>query len=609
LNPQPITQPSLKALASLFTLVLAISTFGQAQPLSEHDSALVVKHLANYEIDLNQNDNIKEASRHLNETAFIYWEHNQYQKAIDHYEKSLELNDAVANENGTAMINNNLGMLYSDIGKYQQSYDHFQKTLAARRSVKEKVGIISALINISVVLNNLSRYDESATGLKEALDLAREMNDPVQMRSCYGMLSETYEKGGDIEQSQYYFELYRTFHEMIQKEEVSELMSDIKEEKLTAQIALEKNKQNEQLLETKQMELSRLKLDNTSYDQKLGEYDSLNRAYFASLNRKQLEYELLQQESLIKDLQIKEDQAVIEKSNTVRNFSLLIIIGLLGFIWYIIFIYLRTQRMRKALEISNTEISIQKTELEDLNAIKTKLFSIISHDLKNPFVGFRTTLDAMSNGNMDTEKSKKMVSMIKRQADSTGNLLNNLLYWARTQMGGLTPNLEPIAIKELLDESIELLDGMAEKKDLSFENVVNENAVVRADREMLNVILRNILTNAVKFSHAKGTIDIHSESTADKLVVTITDHGVGMSEEQMADLLTNQVNLSSVGTNNEEGTGIGLALSKELIKLNNGIIRVTSTKGQGSQFSIELLKEKVLGQTEEKKQGSELLAS
>jgi len=92
-------------------------------------------------------------------------------------------------------------------------------------------------------------------------------------------------------------------------------------------------------------------------------------------------------------------------------------------------------------------------------------------------------------------------------------------------------------------------------------------------------------------------------------VVTITDHGVGMSEEQMADLLTNQVNLSSVGTNNEEGTGIGLALSKELIKLNNGIIRVTSTKGQGSQFSIELLKEKVLGQTEEKKQGSELLAS
>lgn len=609
MNPQPITQPSLKALASLFTLVLAISTFGQAQPLSEHDSALVVKHLANYEIDLNQNDNIKEASRHLNETAFIYWEHNQYQKAIDHYEKSLELNDAVANENGTAMINNNLGMLYSDIGKYQQSYDHFQKTLAARRSVKEKVGIISALINISVVLNNLSRYDESATGLKEALDLAREMNDPVQMRSCYGMLSETYEKGGDIEQSQYYFELYRTFHEMIQKEEVSELMSDIKEEKLTAQIALEKNKQNEQLLETKQMELSRLKLDNTSYDQKLGEYDSLNRAYFASLNRKQLEYELLQQESLIKDLQIKEDQAVIEKSNTVRNFSLLIIIGLLGFIWYIIFIYLRTQRMRKALEISNTEISIQKTELEDLNAIKTKLFSIISHDLKNPFVGFRTTLDAMSNGNMDTEKSKKMVSMIKRQADSTGNLLNNLLYWARTQMGGLTPNLEPIAIKELLDESIELLDGMAEKKDLSFENVVNENAVVRADREMLNVILRNILTNAVKFSHAKGTIDIHSESTADKLVVTITDHGVGMSEEQMADLLTNQVNLSSVGTNNEEGTGIGLALSKELIKLNNGIIRVTSTKGQGSQFSIELLKEKVLGQTEEKKQGSELLAS
>ena len=117
----------------------------------------------------------------------------------------------------------------------------------ARRSPlnkKEKIGIISAQINLSVVYNNLGRHDEAAQGLEEALSLAREMNDPVQMRSCYGLLSETYEKAGDLDKSLQYFNLYRTFHEMIQREEVADLKEVIKEEQVQKELAERKNKIN-----------------------------------------------------------------------------------------------------------------------------------------------------------------------------------------------------------------------------------------------------------------------------------------------------------------------------------------------------------------------------
>ncbi|MCP4456561.1 MAG: tetratricopeptide repeat protein [Cytophagales bacterium] len=149
---------------------------------------MVVKYLNKYENQLNVEKNIKEASRHLNETAFLYWEHNQYHMAIKYYEMSLELNRQIGNENGLAMLHNNLGMLNSDVENYKKSHEYFNKTLAARRAMKESAGIISALINMTIVLNHLNRFDESAAGLEEALVLAREMNDPQQMKSCYGTI-------------------------------------------------------------------------------------------------------------------------------------------------------------------------------------------------------------------------------------------------------------------------------------------------------------------------------------------------------------------------------------------------------------------------------------
>ena len=166
----------IKTSAILLILILPCLGWTQKQMFTRDDSAFVKDAEIKYKIELAQN-NLKEASGYLNGIALRYWNHNDYSKAIEYYERSLELNGSLGNENGAAMIQSNLGMLYADLRKYEKSYEYFQKTLAARRYFNQKEGIIEALINSSVALNNLKRYDESLVGLEEALTVAREIKD------------------------------------------------------------------------------------------------------------------------------------------------------------------------------------------------------------------------------------------------------------------------------------------------------------------------------------------------------------------------------------------------------------------------------------------------
>lgn len=160
----------------------------------------------------------RQASDYLNKAAMIEWEYKKYEKAIKLYEKSLELNSKINNQQGITGITSNLAMIHADMKAYDAAYRYFKITLEARQRGTDKVSVISAHINISIVLNNLRRFYEAAQHLEEALALAREMNDANQMKSCYGMLSETYEKGGRHDESLRYFNLYKTFHEMVQKD-------------------------------------------------------------------------------------------------------------------------------------------------------------------------------------------------------------------------------------------------------------------------------------------------------------------------------------------------------------------------------------------------------
>lgn len=564
-------------------LLISNAAFSQQQPLTRQDSALVTKYLQLSAEQLDKGD-YKEASRYLNETAFIYWNKNHYRSAIQYYEESLKLNDKVANENGLAMIHNNLGMLYADIEDYPTSLEYFQKTLAARRAKKESVGMVSALINISVVLNNLKRFDESIKGLQEALELCRADNDVEMMRSCYGMLSETYEKAGDTERSLYYFDLYSTFYEFIQKKEIEKIETNLEEERLKKKLEEEKSKIKEEELAAKRAQLAQV-------EQNLLAYDSVNKALFEKLTHREMELELLEQQNEIAELQRKEQEArAAAEINSERVFRNSVLSGAI-LLLIIIFLIVRNNRAvkkaNKQLAEQKASIEKQHAELAQLNAVKNKLFAIISHDFRSPLASLQMVLKMLDEGDLNEEEKQSLLNTLHTQTYYTADLTENLLNWAKSQMGGGKPTITPVPLRNSSDKAVRLLHLHAGNKKIEIRNSIPHNVKVLAAADMLDIVFRNLISNAVKFTPEGGTVTVSSSVNDRRVVVTVADTGIGMGPEMLQKLFTTELK-SQKGTNEEKGSGLGLLLCKEYLEQMGGTLRAESESGKGSTFTFEL---------------------
>ena len=226
------------------------------------------------------------------------------------------------------------------------------------------------------------------------------------------------------------------------------------------------------------------------------------------------------------------------------------------------------ERSNRSLSHANKEIASQKKELEELNKVKLKLFSIIAHDLRSPMALLYSYLEYLQEEGLDPENVGRMMPAIAEQVQSTLQLMDNLLKWSKGQMNGISPTMTDI--------------------DLDIENT--RHLTVLADQDMLRLVLRNLTANAIKFTPQNGNIRINAQDDASHVYITVQDSGVGISEQDQQKLFRTDVSHSTPGTNNEKGTGLGLLLCKQFIEKHHGEINVTSEAGQGSRFSISLPK-------------------
>ena len=238
-----------------------------------------------------------------------------------------------------------------------------------------------------------------------------------------------------------------------------------------------------------------------------------------------------------------------------------------------------------------TENKNNELELIELNATKNKFFSIIAHDLKIPFnsiVGYSELLIEQSKGKED-EKIGEYANIILQSSNRAMDLLMNLMTWAQSQSGRMDFNPESFDIIALIDEITHLLNYIARQKSIMIANKLPPGIQVYADKEMISTVLRNLISNAVKFTQSEGNITISAFEKQNQLIVSISDTGIGISKNRI-DKLFNRDSYSTPGTQNEMGTGLGLNLCKEFIHKNNGEIWVESKPGIGTKmyFSIPL---------------------
>lgn len=250
------------------------------------------------------------------------------------------------------------------------------------------------------------------------------------------------------------------------------------------------------------------------------------------------------------------------------------------------------------LERKNIEEQLIANEksMRELNAAKDKFFSIIAHDLKNPFMGILGFTEILNNSfdQYDDAEKKKMISFVKRSAESAYKLLENLLEWSRIQIGGVKISPELIDISILINESITSLKETSILKNIKIITTVPNDTFVFADQEMVKAVIRNLLTNAIKFSNSDSYVKITAEEDSAHTKIMITDKGVGIKPETLNSLFRIDKAISTKGTQGEKGTGLGLILCKEFLQKNKGQLLVESDVNKGSTFTIVLPKEQAL---------------
>ncbi len=237
-----------------------------------------------------------------------------------------------------------------------------------------------------------------------------------------------------------------------------------------------------------------------------------------------------------------------------------------------------------------TQLKNQEEELRELNATKDKLFSIIAHDLRNPFnsiLGFsELALKNIKTHNYD--KLEKYCETVYQSARQSFDLLNNLLQWSRVQRGKMEFHPEELNLTSIVKQIADLMKANLEEKGIAFHIDVDPNLSVHADPFMLETILRNILSNAIKFTHSQGSIDIKAYREEKQTVVSVQDTGVGMPQETADKLFYIENTFSTPGTNKEKGNGLGLILCKEFVEQHGGKTWVESEVGKGSTFSFTI---------------------
>jgi two-component system, sensor histidine kinase and response regulator len=282
-----------------------------------------------------------------------------------------------------------------------------------------------------------------------------------------------------------------------------------------------------------------------------------------------------------KDIPVIFLTARVETEDIVSGFKV-------GAVDYIIKPFKREELLARV----NTHIKLMNAErsLRESLAAKNKLFSIIAHDLRGPMGSFMMMLDLISAhiGSISIDKLQKQINQLQDSSKNTYHLLDNLLTWARSQTGAIKYDQKIHNLRSCVEESIRSLVPAAKSKGISIENNVDDNFLAYFDLNTITTVLRNLVSNSLKFTKEKGMVKIESTKNENSFVLSISDNGIGISDDNIDKLFNESHNFSTIGIKGEKGSGLGLLLCKEFVQKNNGKIWVESKPELGTTFFFTL---------------------
>ncbi|MGB0881324.1 MAG: tetratricopeptide repeat protein [Vicingaceae bacterium] len=497
-----------------------------------------------------------------NNIGVAYEQLGQLKKAVKFQLLALKEKEKQGNQLKISNTLNNLGIIYRKRELYDSSFYYYDKALQAALKTDNLAQISNAYNNLGFLFFNQEKATEAEDYYLKAVSIKEKLGKTFELRNSYSNLCKLYLKKGENIKAKKYFYLAEAQKDSSDSKAISLSQQQLK-------VKLETALGNYQ---------SALESSNKAF---LLYQELVNEKNVKNIEELNTKYETEKKEQEIKVLNLKNtlQQAEIEQNKLIK---LGFIVGSILLLLIIIIIYSLYNLKRK----TNTLLTLKNEELQEVNAIKDQLFSVVSHDLKNPVFAFKNLTNNLTKGfnKLPQETIQNLIIQLNNTSNSLYDSLNNILSWSLSQQNKITIENSSVNIKKLIDEVILLHKMNIDEKKIEITNNINQNLVIKTDKNILSTVFRNILMNAIKFSPISGKIIIDNTKTG----ITITDSGIGMLESDVAKLFDIKNDVKQIGGSTEKGTGLGLLLCKELLEKISSKIEITSQLNKGTSVSVIL---------------------
>jgi signal transduction histidine kinase len=467
----------------------------------------------------------------LNNMGSVHRQQRHYSRALYHlqraYRKALEYQDSTC----TGQTLTSIGQVYQAMNNQEVAMSFYTQALTNLPPTTAPGYLADLLHSLATAHDSIGNHEQATNYLLQAVPLARQASALTQLSSIYQSLANHYQRD-----NQYKLSLEALRH-------YAALQDSVFAEQRSAQVA----------------ELQ------TRYE----------------TEKKEREIQLL-----TKDRQIQASQ--LRRQQLWRN---VLLVGTAVLMILAAVLYRSRRRHRRLnglLKQQNIAIQTQRDELGRLNRTKNTLFSVISHDLRSPLGSLYSMLSLLNMGALPPERLAVHSERLSRMLDTTLSLLDNLLNWSAAQMAGEATRPEPVYLDEAVEETLSLLLNDAERKGIHLLSQVQEPCVAQADLNMIRLVLRNLVANAIKFTPATGTVAVAAQRLGTMWEVTVTDSGLGIAATDREKIFGQGGPHSTLGTAREKGTGLGLLLCKDFVERNGGVLTFDSELGQGTTFRFTL---------------------
>lgn len=504
-----------------------------------------------------------------NNLGVSYNRFGQLDNALFHLQRALEL---ALEENGLVeeyRARVNLGNTYVNFGLFEAALDQYNLALTAFQILQPGAAPIIIMHNQGRTLAMMERYNEAEDLLKQSLALSEEQNIMEGIYYNASELGKMYAVQNETGRALPYFKRAAELAESLNN-------SEFRIETL--------NELHHLYAQKGQFEVA--------YEKLLRYYaisDSLNKVqYTRELALAENYIELSRQREINSLLQ----QQQLQKTRQLRTQSVLMVVSLLALL-FLVLLMIQMKRSVASKQIIMDELESQKQKLEEANQSKDKLFAIVSHDLRNALASMEGILTLLSEDEISMEEFRQLIPEVEAIVQENSRVIIDLLTWAKEQLSGVRMDFMKIDIAAITGEVLQSQKSKAAKKNIiATANWPNpEIPTVWADYNALTFILRNLISNSIKFTNNGGEITVSAENREETVLIIIRDTGIGIDDEVKKYIFTDVIR-SRKGTANEQGTGFGLKLSRDFAERMNGSLHFESTENKGTTFYVELPKAK-----------------